>query len=157
MKRWKREIEAVWDRKFRLHRSRCRRGANCDCGWTHGCCVYLMRIRAEFGPGHGRVVELRGRAPQAADEDDLWRSHTWWTKRGYAGESVRAHEFGHLIGAYDEYGTGGCNPSGKDIWHEGSVMAWGNQVGNRHMLEFAQWFGRKAVGVVGGLTLLKNQ
>lgn len=155
---WKTEIEGVWDRQFRLHRTNCKRGKSCDCGRSSGCCVYMIRVRAQWGAGHGMKLKLFSGAPLGANwgkVDLWWYSHTWWTQVGGASTTVRGHEFGHLIGRYDEYAAGACNPAGANIDIPTSIMNAGKKVLPHHFSEFKKWFEGKA-GVVGKVTLVRN-
>lgn len=155
---WRREIEGVWDRKFFLHRKYCKRGHDCDCV-QHGCCKFPLRILAEQGAGHGTVTLFAGgpRAVNAGKVDLWWYSHTWWTRRGQAASPVvRAHEFGHLIGCFDEYLGGASNPAGLDIEDDESVMGAGTEVEVRHVQHFLQWFAVRAGPVIGKIEAMKG-
>lgn len=148
---WKQQIEAVWDHRFYLHRVGCRRRADCDCSLI-GCCKYPVRVVALRGPGHGKQVDLFLGAPKAENWGKLdlwWYSHTWWHGVGDAPDSVRAHEFGHLIGCYDEYPAGACHPSRR--WANGgdSLMNSGSTLYPRHIEDFVAWFLDHAGGIVG--------
>lgn len=154
---WKREIEAVWNRKWKIHRNQCKRGGKCDCSSTHGCCAWTLRIVAEFGPGQGgEVTELWKGAnnPTAWGQHDWWYVNRWW--EGVAGvpPTVRAHEFGHQIGMYDEYPEGACEPSRAFANVPNSIMNAGSKVYRRHVQEFHDWFDSKARGIVGRTTLV---
>jgi hypothetical protein len=156
---WKQEIESVWDHRFYLHRVGCKRGARCDCS-IHGCCKYPVRILARRGPGHGQKVDLFAGAPLASNwgQPDLWwYSHTWWTGVGGAPATVRAHEFGHLIGCYDEYREGACEPSRAWEQVEGSIMNNGSKVYPRHVEPFTTWFKAQAGSVVGNTRIVRRR
>lgn len=59
--------------------------------------------------------------------------------------AVVAHEFGHLIGIYDEYHGGAVDPELKTI-DEKSIMTSNPVSGitySRHYKQFLQWFGEK--------------
>lgn len=161
--RWKREIESVWDRRFKLHRTGCKRGSRCDCSECGGC-VFPVRVKVEWGGGHGKPVDFFGGAPNAADwgkRDLWWYSHTWWQGNGGAPATVRAHEFGHLIGMYDEYNQGAVNPAAagsmtandRRVVDPSSIMNAGTRVYARHFDEFRRWFESKA-SAIGGTQLL---
>ncbi len=157
-RQWKREIEGVWDHQFTFHRVGCRRGRTCECG-RNGCCKYPLRIMAVQGAGHGAVALFAG-APLAINwgKPDLWwYSNTWWTERGETSPYVRAHEFGHLIGCYDEYAAGACHRS--RIWTNApnSIMNKGRGVFQRHVEEFRAWFAAQAGGVVGDVRPLRSE
>lgn len=150
---WARQIEVVWDNKFYLHRASCRRYLDCDCGII-GCCKYPLRIYAVRGKQHGPINLWVGAPKQKdADKRDLWwRSHTWWTEIGEAPQQVRAHEFGHLIGCYDEYETGACDPDRRITFSADSIMGYGDLVHPRHVDEFRRRF-EKLCPQVGRLSL----
>lgn len=110
-----------------------------------------MRIRAVQGAAHG-TVDLFAGAPLAENYGELdlwWYSHTWWTEVGDAGPLVRAHEFGHLIGCYDEYVEGACHRS--RLWTNApnSIMNDGRGIFPRHIAAFSEWFAAQAGAVVG--------
>jgi hypothetical protein len=154
---WKREIEAVWDQAYYLHRVGCKRGRKCDCSGRIGCCKYPLRILATPGTRHGKVDLFAG-GPKAADagKPDLWwYSHTWWMEYGDASSFVRAHEFGHLIGCYDEYPEGACHPSRAWADVPDSVMNIASKVYPRHVEPFRAWFVEKAGAVVGDVELVQ--
>lgn len=154
---WKKEIEAIWDQKWRLHRKNCKRGSTCNCSKYNGCCVFPIRIRCEFGSGHGKKVELNKGAcdPSGWGTPKWWYSHTWWESRAGVGAYVRAHEFGHLIGMYDEYPEGACDPARKYTNEPSSIMNLGSMTYDRHMVDFHAWFEGKASGAVGPTELLR--
>ena len=154
---WKREIESVWDHRFYLHRVGCERGRDCDCG-LRGCCKFPIRVLALRGPGHGKPVDLFAGAPKAENwgvPDRWWYSHTWWHGIGEAPNAVRAHEFGHLVGNYDEYPEGACHPSRAWSRAPGSIMNDGTRVHPRHFQHFIDWFKPRLSGVVGDCNLVK--
>ncbi|MFQ5514855.1 MAG: hypothetical protein ACE5FG_10475 [Myxococcota bacterium] len=86
---WERGIEKVWDRAFGL-------------AIAPGV-VFPIRVDASFrGPHFHHTVIVRN-APPAIDQLNWsWRSPP----------PVIAHEFGHMIGVYDEYPKGGTDPLG---------------------------------------------
>jgi hypothetical protein len=69
--------------------------------------------------------------------------------------TVRAHEFGHLIGMYDEYPAGACDPLRAVTNAPDSIMNAGRKVYDRHMKEFHDWFKSKAGSVLGDTELLE--
>ena len=78
LRAWKREIEKIWDGKWKLHRVDCQRGDTCDCHDHNGCCTYAIRIQCEWGPGHS-VVQLNDGANSLEwGTPEWWFSHTWW-------------------------------------------------------------------------------
>lgn len=155
MRTWIEEIRSIWDRKFFLHRMNCERGARCDCGLI-GCCKYPLRIYAVPGRSHGRI-DLWVGAPKREDwgkRDLWWYSHTWWTEYGDAGPLVRAHEFGHLIGCYDEYPKGACDPARRFTDCGDSIMGGGNGIHPRHVYQFRQKF-EELCSLVGRVELVR--
>lgn len=152
---WADQIERVWDRKFALHRVDCKRGPKCNCR-PAGCCKYPLRIFARQGKKHG-AIDLWVGKPKAKDRGKLdlwWYSHTWWTEFGDAGPNVRAHEFGHLIGCYDEYLGGACHPAGKFLDVPDSVMNLGTTVYPRHVDLFRRMF-EAVTPIVGKVELVR--
>jgi hypothetical protein len=175
-RRWKRQIEGIWNR-FKLHRVSCERGNDCSCGRrSSGCCMFPINIVCEFAPGPGDSVNLH-RGKNAREGFDVpvrlesgalnpdwpkwWYSHEWWEGLENVPRTVRAHEFGHLIGMYDEYLAGAVKsvklPHGIVRFHENvpdSIMSRGGIVYRRHVEEFQRWFESQAEPVVGELELL---
>lgn len=159
LRAWKREIESIWDGKWKLHRVDCQRGDTCDCHDHNGCCMHVIRIQCEWGPGHS-VVELNDGANGLEwGEDAWWFATRWWMTVAGDLNFVRAHEFGHLLGMYDEYPEGACleingfRPyanTGDD-----SIMNGGWLTHERHMADFKQWFDDKAKGVIGATKLIR--
>lgn len=183
LRRWKQDIENVWDLKFKIHREECTRGDRCRCV-TCGGCMFPIRIKCEWSGGHGDRVALMYANPTNALRQwgahnnqpfTWWTSHCWWQNVGpdsSSGINVRPHEFGHLIGLYDEYqyydwqsqlyttgaaapGSGGGtdyqSPAGAP---ESSIMYSGGDALPQHMLEFKQWFDGVAGPAIGRTKLL---
>jgi hypothetical protein len=152
---WRQQIEAVWDRKFKIHRTKCKRGKDCNCSSRNGCCSFTIRIKCRWGRGHGKKVKLYAGANDPAGRGlpgKWWYSHDWWeAAKGTANseETIRAHEFGHLIGMYDEYPNGACEPSRRFSNIKQSVMGAGRSVYIHHMKDFHAWFEKKAKGIIG--------
>lgn len=154
---WKAQVEAVWDHKAHFHRINCKRGRDCDCS-VNGCCKYPLRILVLQGAGHGDVDLFLG-GPKAINRgktDLWWYSHTWWTEIGEAGADVRAHEFGHLLGCFDEYPEGACHPSGAFADVPDSVMNLGTTVYPRHVEDFRARFAAHAGAVVGPVKIVSR-
>jgi hypothetical protein len=165
---WKREVEGVWDAKYRLHREKCQRGDACDCGgYSNGCCAFPIRVVCDFGPGHGKQVTLHaGPNHPTGTQEELspgvpnpnygrwWYSHDWWEGLRSVPVTVRAHEFGHLIGMYDEYPLGAAETSRLYSNVPDSIMNAGRKVYERHVEEFAGWFRKHAEPILGPLKLL---
>lgn len=157
-KAWKQEIESVWDKKFKIHRVNCKRGDRCDCDANQGCCSYLIRVRCVWGAGQGtKKTELHAGAndPKGWGGPKWWYSHTWWEKRKGVPATVRAHEFGHQIGMFDEYPEGACDPPRLFTNVPDSIMNAGRKVYDRHFKEFHDWFKAKAGGALGDTKLLR--
>ncbi len=150
---WKREIEAIWNGKWREHRVACARGADCDC--PGGCCLFPVQIVCEFvSSGEYAEVEVwPGNPCDYGSHDKWWNSGTWFLSRcGHEGngDAVRAHEFGHNLGLYDEYSTGGIfvatdatgavsgQPPRANV--PGSLMCDGTDINENHLDEFHTWF-----------------
>jgi hypothetical protein len=154
---WKREIEGPLNEKFKLHRRNCNRQSTCDCTGRDGCCMFTIHIVCNWGPGHGKKVSLhKGANDSVWGTDRWWYSHTWWEEIAAVAKTVRAHEFGHLIGFYDEYPEGACDPERRYV-DEDSLMGNGSEIFDRHVREFADWFRRKAEPIVGALDIIPRQ
>lgn len=146
---WKAEIEAVWNRKFKIHRVECRRGDLCNCKDDGRCCVFPIHVLCEWGGGHGKKVDLhKGKNQGPWGSKSWWYSHTWWEDRKDVGVTVRAHEFGHLIGMFDEYMAGACDPLRKYTKGK-NVMGSGANAEARHYQEYVDWFNAKTGSVLG--------
>lgn len=178
-RKWKKEIEKIWDKRFKLHRTSCKRGDTCACSSMHGCCQWQIRVVVEWAAGHGKKVDLykgansskcpdckgTGKKPDGSSCAECkgsgsawgtkywWYSHTWWEEAAGVPSVVRAHEFGHLIGMYDEYEAGACDPA-RLFTKTDSVMGSGQAVYARFYEEFQKWFDGKAKSVVGDTKLL---
>ncbi len=160
---WKAEIEAIWTRKWREHRKKCKRGKDCKC-WG-GCCLFPVVFECLFvGSGEFAEVEVWAGNPDTYGTDasgahnKWWNSGTWFMERcGHEGNQagVRAHEFGHTIGLYDEYRNGAIfvptdasgNVTGPPPRPNvpGSLMGPnGLGIKRNHLDEFHQWFLGKA-------------
>lgn len=141
---WRQEIERVWSRRFELHRKGCKRGATCTCPADWGCCRIPLEIKVEFGPppvAGVQKVKLHSGAcdPKGWGKAQWWYSNNWYTSGVGVGANVRPHEFGHLIGMYDEYPNGACEASRKFQNEPTSVMSRGTGVELRHVQEFIDW------------------
>lgn len=155
--RWKKEIEKIWDKKFKIHRKDCCRGDTCDCHADQGCCSYAVRIFCEWGTGQGLPVELHKGAnkPDGWGTPLWWYSHTWWEEPSGVPATVRAHEFGHQIGMWDEYPAGACDPARLYTNEVSSIMNAGHEVYERHFKEFHDWFKSKAGADLGETKLIR--
>lgn len=159
LRKWKQDVEAVWDRKWKLHRTGCARGDECNCAPNAGCCTFVINIKWADGGGHGDVVLNAGaNDPEGWGTDFWWYSDIWWMAVDSVPDTVRAHEFGHLIGMYDEYGAGACfvpSRGPRPFFNEPeSIMGRGTRTFKRHFIEFKDWFDTKAGSVVGPTKLI---
>jgi hypothetical protein len=68
---------------------------------------------------------------------------------------VRAHEFGHQIGMWDEYPAGACDPARLYTNEVSSIMNAGHEVYERHFKEFHDWFKSKAGADLGETKLIR--
>ncbi len=147
LKEWEAEIAAVWDKMWRFHRKDCKRGNGCSCGTASGCCNILLRVVPELGANRGgtKKVELHKGANDPNDWGGAkwWYSHTWWEAGAGVPATVRAHEFGHLVGMYDEYPEGACDPARKYTNEAGSIMNDGSMTFERHIQEWHEWLDNK--------------
>ena len=161
--KWKRLIEAVWNKRWREHREACVRRDRCSC-WR-GCCVFPYNFECEFVSGgeHAKVDVYPGspsnyRLPNGRHDSRFWwNSGTWFEKlsgRESNKSGVWAHEYGHVIGQYDEYPTGAVfvptdasgavsgQPPFPDV--QDSLMGSGAAIKRNHLDEYHDWF-RKQV------------
>ncbi len=151
---WRSEIERIWDGRFEFHRKSCQRGDRCDCPAEWGCCTVKLRVRAEFGPVLRPGVEKVSLFPGACNRDgwasgSWWAPDAWWEDRRHAPATVRAHNFGHLIGMYDEHPQGACDPDREYTDEPKSIMGSGPHVFERHVERFHEWLDRKLGGEFG--------
>lgn len=113
MKRaWKAQIETYWNNAFAAHRVGCGRGDECACAF--GCCRYEVKVVCDFvESGELTTVNVNpGAAAGPWGSASWWYSGTWWAEwSSLVPKSVRAHEFGHNLGLYDEYKAGALSPS----------------------------------------------
>lgn len=108
---WKQEIEGYWNGLYRAHRRDCGRGSSCPD--TFHCCKYDIQIVCDFvDSGELTRVDVHpGAAAGPWGSESWWYSSRWWQNTSdNVPESVRAHEFGHNIGLYDEYAKGALAP-----------------------------------------------
>lgn len=110
--KWKNEIEAYWNNVFVAHRKNCKRGKDCDC--SNHCCKFDIKIVCSFvNSGQHTTVDVHpGACVGPWGSASWWYSTTWWERRSpVVPTSVRAHEFGHNMGLFDEYKGGATAPS----------------------------------------------
>jgi len=106
---WKDEIERYWNDHWLAHRRRCGRGNSCDDDRNHHCCKYEVRIQCNFvDSDHLTSIDVYpGAATGPWGSFNWWYSTRWWeNKSSNVPQAVRAHEFGHNVGLWDEYSTG---------------------------------------------------
>jgi len=136
-KKWKKEIEGVWDRVWKEHRIGCQRGDGCRC--RGGCCLFRINVRVSFvSSGEHKVVKLwpgkpKGSSHATASNPEWWNDANWYElKSGMEGNYavVHAHEFGHNIGMEDEYPDGATLAAYRDV--RGSIMQTGTRVMKQH-------------------------
>ncbi len=114
---WKSQIEGFWNNVFQAHREACKRDDSCSCNKDNACCKYQVKVICDFVESgeHVRVDCHKGAATGTWGSAAWWYSSTWWELHGTFGPKVRAHEFGHCIGLFDEYAGGatipGLNPN----------------------------------------------
>jgi hypothetical protein len=111
----KRLIENTWNGRFRnrkFHRTGCQRGHSCNC--QYDCCKVDFRLDFNFVTSYEHLsIEIR-RPPDPTHPPPscLGRTGGYWYEPILDETSVYAHEIGHMLGQYDEYTTGGTDPSG---------------------------------------------
>ncbi|MBI3597292.1 MAG: DUF4150 domain-containing protein [Nitrospirae bacterium] len=134
-KRWKKEIESTWDKKWKEHRIGCQRGDKCNC--AGGCCLFPIRVKCSFVSGGEHVnVNLWPGAPTgtaSGANPQWWDNANWYeTTSGAEGNGtvVHAHEFGHSIGMEDEYVGGSTIADFYDV--PGSLMQSGTMIMKQH-------------------------
>jgi hypothetical protein len=134
-KRWKREIEGAWDRKWKEHRIACQRGDKCSC--PGGCCLFPIRVKCSFvSSGEHINVNLWPGAPTGTavgSNPQWWDQANWYERLSGAegnGALVHAHEFGHSIGMEDEYIGGSTIREYFNV--PGSLMQSGANVMKQH-------------------------
>ena len=66
---------------------------------------------------------------------------------------VAAHEFGHLLGLYDEYNGGALNP--ENLIDSTSIMGSGRIAKERHFTQFTDWISGNTN--LGGISLVDDQ
>jgi hypothetical protein len=112
----KSRIETVWNDGFsskKFHRTNCRRGQACDC--TFDCCKASFRLDVNFvASGEHVAVEINTSPPPPAarHRSGMGRAGSHWGDPPIGETSTYAHETGHVLGQFDEYSTGGTDPSG---------------------------------------------
>jgi hypothetical protein len=155
---WKTEIENIWSRKWKAHREACKRGDTCNC--LGGCCLFPYVFVCEFvGGGEHAAVDVWAGSPDSYFKADgsvhgkWWNAANWFMQLcGHEGNGigVRAHEFGHSIGQYDEYKQGAVfvptdaagNVTGQPPFADvaGSLMGPnGTSINQNHLDDYHKW------------------
>jgi hypothetical protein len=111
----------------------------------------------QWASGHGKVKLFKGfNNPNGwGKKDQWWYSHTWWEYHVGTPDFVRAHEFGHLIGMYDEYPQGACDPARLYTDEPTSIKNAGTRVSSRHVKDYVDWFKKKAEPTLGEMILYR--
>ena len=108
--RWglKSKIERHFKEKMALHRKDCKRGNDCPDPCPRKCCRFEIKVEVHLYNRDSR------NAPAGAAEVNYWtgneraNSAHWFDGDYPAHTAVFAHEVGHLMGFYDEYGPDGA-------------------------------------------------
>jgi len=108
-------IESVWNggfRRRRFHRTRCQRGAACDC--PYDCCKARFRLNVRFVTDREHVVvQIHADAPPAAVYRSSMNGNGGnWADPNRCSTTEYAHEVGHVLGQFDEYAGAAIDPSG---------------------------------------------
>lgn len=113
----KSQIETVWNNGFaakKFHRTNCRRGRACDCAFD--CCKANYRLDVNFIANGFRHVDVEiftsPPPPAARHRSGMGRNGSHWGDPPINVTSTYPHETGHVLGQFDEYPTGGTDPSG---------------------------------------------
>lgn len=114
--RAKSQIETVWNNGFnakKMHRVNCQRGDGCDC--SYDCCKVEFRLDVNFvasGSEHWKVKVIPQPDPAAPSVGSWVRyNDSQWGYPPKSANTTYAHEFGHMVGQYDEYVTSCNDPS----------------------------------------------
>jgi len=109
-------VENTWNGGFnnrKFHRENCRRGDACDCQFD--CCKagFYLDLNFVTSGEHIAVEIVAAPAPPAQTPACcMGRTGARWYEPPFDESSVYAHEVGHALGQFDEYSTGGTDPSG---------------------------------------------
>jgi len=98
---WLGKIHETWDGRFQLHRKLCP-------STDHKCCTWPIKIRGEWAEDAGDKL-VYGIWTQAY-QNERSNASDWYL--GDQRDGLGPHEFGHLLGAYDEYTGGALDPTG---------------------------------------------
>jgi len=104
---WLANIHKTWDGKFKLHRKGCPSSAA-------NCCTWPIKVQAKWDTASGqKLVYLIWTQQWAGTNDGRSNAQDWYIGDGRTG--LAPHEFGHLLGAYDEYTGGAVDPATNKI------------------------------------------
>lgn len=104
---WLANIHTTWDGKFKLHRKGCPSS-------DPTCCTWPVKIKATWDTGPGqKLVYLIWTQQWAGTDDGRSDAQDWYIGDNRTG--LAPHEFGHLLGAYDEYTGGAVDPATSTI------------------------------------------
>lgn len=100
---WLNNINSTWDGKFKLHRKGC---PSSDAN----CCTWPVKVQASWNADSGqKLVYLVWTQQWAGTDDGRSDAQDWYI--GDSRSGLAPHEFGHLLGAYDEYTGGALDPA----------------------------------------------
>lgn len=111
----KQRIETVWNNGFNnksMHRVNCQRGDSCDCRFD--CCKVDFRADVNFvTSGHHFLLKVVGQPNPAVPSVMSWVRYndSEWAYPPVAPTSCYPHEFGHMIGQFDEYVSSCSDPA----------------------------------------------
>lgn len=104
---WLANINATWDGKFKLHRKNCPSS-------DPNCCTWPIKVEAKWDSTSGqKLVYLVWTQQWASTVDGRSDAQDWYIGDNRTG--LAPHEFGHLLGAYDEYTGGAMDPASSTI------------------------------------------
>jgi hypothetical protein len=102
---WLSRIHSTWDGKFKLKRK------NCPSSNPDNCCAWPIDVKAEWNEASGdKDVFLIWTQQWNGNDDGRSNAKDWYI--GDTDIGTAPHEFGHLLGAYDEYTGGALAPAG---------------------------------------------
>ena len=130
----RRHLMAVWEGDTVLLR---------DQGSTNGTFVQGSRFK-EIAIGFGAEFKLGRTVIKFLPEEEIVDP-----------EPSDQSAFGHLIGMYDEYPAGACDPARRYVDEEGSVMKAGATVHERHVEEFRAWAEGRVGPVIGDVEVVR--
>lgn len=104
---WLANIHSTWDGKFKLHRKTC---PSTDLT----CCTWPIKVEASWDTASGqKLVYLVWTQQWSSTNDGRSDAQDWYIGDNRTG--LAPHEFGHLLGAYDEYTGGAIDPATSTI------------------------------------------